>query len=166
MPEADRSGFLCSLIDKHSTDSPLEVSFLRILLSQASDIDELTQSAHYETVVEDILESGSPVSDAHVLLLCYSVIKLRPSKSFDSHPGVQQFLRRNYATVKKRFHDAKYPFLHPKDEKGKPPPPRARTAAPPRQHVKLQHQVKEPRRALPGYTTGEMAAEYARQNNL
>jgi hypothetical protein len=154
------------LIEKPSTDSPLEVSFLRILLSQASDIDDATKSTHYEAVVEHITESEGPVSDAHVLMLCYSVVKLRPSKSFDSHSGLEQFLRRNYATVKKHFDEAKYPFLHPKDEKGKPPPPRARTAAPPRNHVQLQHQVKEPCRALPGYTTGEMAAEYARKHNL
>ena len=41
-------------------------------------------------------------------------------------------------------------------------PPRPTSQAPPRKPA-LQHQPKEPRRALPGYTPGWMAQEYAKK---
>ena len=165
LPEGEKLDFLRDLINSDLKVS--ERSMLRVLMAESTNSTEESRISFYKEVVHDISSSCESVSDEEALMLCFSLVKLHLCDSSYTHPsGVEQILRAKYDLVKTHFPESKYPFLHPKDARGKPPPPRARVAAPPREDGQLQHQIREPRRALPGYTTGEMAAEYARKHKL
>jgi hypothetical protein len=134
-----------------------DCGYLRVLLFEASGDIEILQGLVKRT--ERIL------LDEHELLpFCFAVIQLEKSKALD-RAVVDSILSLNIERVRARFDHKEFPELFPIDSQGRPPPPRPRSKQPPNK-PEIALERRDPKRALPGYTPGWMAAEYAKKHKI
>jgi hypothetical protein len=143
------------------------IDYMKILWSRLVEKEDKERE-----ILSSILEgfcgrSCDILDESEFFILMYSLIRLNKIGASDrSSDDITRLIERNYEMIKIHFPKSDYPFLHPVDAKGRPPPPGARRAAPPKPTAQLHYQLKQPKRALPGYASGEMVAEYARKHNI
>ena len=163
----EKIAFMQETIQRHTEEDGM--NFLRVLLFR----DMCKQTAFQEKslsvlseIVSEILRRKHPILSLEELLpFCFALIKLHEAKAVDlTGEGIQLILRRNISNVLKYFAHEKFSFLIPRDGQGRPPPPG------PKQHAFPKHAAVERRReqnrALPGYTPGWLAAEYAANHSI
>lgn len=160
----DRIQTLEKLIERFQEEDG--INFLRILLYEAIILagkDQDEANTVLADIVSDTLKDGSSLLQNHELLtFCFAIIRLHLSDATDlSADKIQVILKRNFPNIVAFFDKNKFPFLISTDENGRPPPPAPKRIAPRREPGSLQNQTNERRQALPGYTPGWLAAEYA-----
>ena len=145
------------------------INFFRVLLfremSKQTAFQEISVSVLSE-IVSKIVGLKHPVLPLEELLpFCFALIKLHQAKAVDlTEEGIQLILRRNISNVLKYFAHEKFAFLIPRDGQGRPPPPGPKQHAFPKQAAVERR--REQNRALPGYTPGWLAAEYAANHSI
>jgi hypothetical protein len=165
----DRIQILEGIIERFQGEDG--INFLRILLFQEiihTGKDREAANAVLADIVSNTLKGGSSFLPNHELLtFCFALIRLKFADAVDlSAEKIQVILKRNFPDVVSFFDKNKFPFLVPTDDNGRPPPPAPKRIPPRRDPGSLQNQNNERRQALPGYTPGWLAAEYAAKRKL
>ena len=165
----DRIQILEGIIERFQAEDG--INFMRILLYEAiiqARKDQDKANAVLADIVSHTLKGGSSLLQNHELLTCcFALIRLKFADAVDlSAEKIQVILKRNFPNVVAFFDKNKFPFLVPTDDNGRPPPPAPKRIAPRREPGSLRNQNNERRQALPGYTPGWLAAEYAAKRKL
>jgi hypothetical protein len=139
--------------------------FLQLMLFRVANDLEL---------LERILESYAArnievLSSIDLVPLCYAMSRLsREGANIPQQANVERLLRVNYFHILELGIPKPSPALFPKDDQGRPPPPRAVGKAPPKPKDGdgFHRQEREMKRSLPGYTPGYLAEQYAKKHKL
>ena len=146
----------------HSALSSLEdpecALFARILLHRTNG----ALNALSDVITSVCARPTFSLSSNETLMFAFAILQLSCDVEDEK---IQKILTLNHHTLKSLFGNDLPPCLLSHEVQRRPPPPRPIGRAPARS-ASLNHQLKLPRRPLPGYTPGWMAAEYAKKVNL
>ena len=145
----ESQGYLHALVERYP-----DVGYLRVLLFEVTGdygvLQQLLDNAGRKLLAEDEL-----------LPFVFAVLNVEsPDRSV-----IDPILSLNCERIKAVFNTDEFPTLFPLDTEGRPPPPKPRSSVPLAKPT-VQLESREAKRALPGYTPGWMAAEYAKKKKL
>jgi hypothetical protein len=138
------------------------VDFLRLMLLSHDE-------SNRERLISEIINSVLTMSNdrlldmTEVVPFCYAIVY---GSDTTEKSLVHKVLYRNSGLISELFRSDEWPELFPTDEVGRPAPPRPITKAPPKPVTSLERQERAAKRALPGYTPGWLAAQYAKRHNI
>ena len=163
----NRIPILTNLINRFGNDP--NVNFLRILLSREladSGADESEQVAVLSAIVSSTLQPHK-LSENEKIMFCYALVQLHRMDAVEvDNAKIKQLLLSHYDTIRQHFNKSLFSILFPTDAEGRPPPPKPVGAAPQRASGQVHHQRANVKRALPGYTSGALAGQYAQKHSL
>jgi len=142
-------------------------NYLRIILVSKFE-DNKIHDEHIAHILKSIIAGESrKLATVDLVPLCYAFLHVMRTGDPDNLVNAcKPILLLNNATISDLFPKDDFPDLFPKDEQGRPPPPRAIGKAPPKPVIEINRQQRATKRALPGYTPGWLAEEYAKKHNI
>ena len=151
-------GILKSLIGRFGNSEG--VNAIRLMLIEHAPDDSTNIM---DEILASVLSRDDLLPLVDVVPFCFAVLN---STNLNDRIRKDVVLFRNSGLIGDYFRADEWPSLFPKDDKGRSPPPRPVRSAPPKPEQGLDRQQRAAKRALPGYTPGWLAAEYAKRHSI
>lgn len=151
-------------VDRFENENVHGANYLRVMLVSRlhDDAEANKQMVH---ILKTAVNRNLGIVD--LVPLCYAFLHVKrigdPENVCDRCTPI---LLENIDGIADLFDKTAFPDLFPRDDQGRPAPPRPAGKAPPRPVIDVNRQQRAAKRALPGYTPGWLAAEYAKKHNI